>query len=233
MKRFINSLMFIFCVLFAQAQVLEVVEEMPQFPGGMRACMQFLARNVKYPASAQEAGKQGKVLVSFVVNTDGTIVDTQVVKSISPDLDKEALRVIGLMPKWQPGKQKGKPVRVKYTMPINFQLSNDGVKNVQSYRNPEVPGGMPTINAFLESMIKYPEKAKASGKHGTVIVAFVVEEDGSISNIELLNRVDSQLDKEAMRVVRLMPKWNPAIFEGKPVRSKTSIPVKFSLPSSE
>ena len=158
MKRFINLLMFMLCALFAQAQVLEVAEEMPQFPGGMRACMQFLARNVKYPASAQEAKEQGKVLVSFVVNTDGTIVDTQVIKSVSPDLDKEALRVIGSMPKWQPGKQKGEPVRVRYTMPINFRLSNDDVKNVQSYRNPEVPGGDANYQCFLA------EYDKISGK---------------------------------------------------------------------
>jgi TonB family protein len=233
MKKFISSLMLILCVLFAQAQVVEVAEEMPQFPGGMRACMEFLGRNIKYPAAAQEAGIQGKVIVTFVVNTDGTIVDAQVIKSVSPDLDKEALRVIGLMPKWQPGKQKGKPVRVKYTMPMNFRLSDDDLKKVQPYRQAEVPGGMPTINAFLESTIKYPEKAKAAGKQGTVIVAFVVEEDGSISDIELLSRVDAQLDKEAMRVIGLMPKWTPAMFEGKPVRSKTSLPVKFSLPSSK
>lgn len=102
--------------------IFEVVEQMPDFPGGMAALMQFLGKNIKYPTIAQENGTQGRVIVQFVVNRDGSIVDPRVVKSVDPYLDKEALRVIGTMPKWKPGMQRGKPVRVKYTVPVMFRL---------------------------------------------------------------------------------------------------------------
>lgn len=102
--------------------IFEVVEQMPDFPGGMPALMQFLSKNIKYPTIAQENGTQGRVIVQFVVNKDGSIVDPRVVKSVDPYLDKEALRVIGTMPKWKPGMQRGKPVRVKYTVPVMFRL---------------------------------------------------------------------------------------------------------------
>ncbi len=102
--------------------IFEVVETMPEFPGGQAALMQYLAKNIKYPTIAQENGTQGRVIVQFVVNRDGSIVDAKVVRSVDPYLDKEALRVVGTMPKWKPGMQRGKPVRVKYTLPVMFRL---------------------------------------------------------------------------------------------------------------
>ena len=105
-----------------EQQIFQVVEEMPEFPGGMGECLKFLAKNIKYPTIAQENGVQGRVIVQFVVNQDGSIVDPVVVRSVDPYLDKEALRVIKMMPKWKPGKQRGKAVRVKYTVPVTFKL---------------------------------------------------------------------------------------------------------------
>lgn len=103
--------------------IFEVVEQMPEFPnGGMAGLMQFLSKNIKYPTIAQENGTQGRVTVQFVVNKDGSIVDAKVLRGVDPYLDKEALRVIGTMPKWKPGMQRGKPVRVKYTVPVMFRL---------------------------------------------------------------------------------------------------------------
>ena len=101
---------------------VEVEEEEPEFPGGMAECLKFLGKNIKYPTISQENGVQGKVIVQFVVNKDGSIVDPVVVRSVDPYLDKEALRVIKTMPKWKPGKQRGKAVRVKYTVPVTFKL---------------------------------------------------------------------------------------------------------------
>ena len=100
-----------------------VVEDMPEFPGGQAALLDYLRKNIKYPRLSQENGVQGRVLVQFVVNKDGSIVDPEVVKSVDPLLDKEALRVISTMPKWKPGSQRGKPVRVRYTVPVNFRLN--------------------------------------------------------------------------------------------------------------
>jgi len=103
--------------------VFVVVEKMPEFPGGQQALFKYLSENVKYPVIAQENGIQGRVICQFVVNKDGAIVDVEVVRSGGdPSLDKEAIRVIKSMPKWKPGQQRGKPVRVKYTVPVNFKL---------------------------------------------------------------------------------------------------------------
>ena len=108
-------------------QVFQVVEEMPEFPGGIGECLKFLGKNIKYPVEAQQAGAQGKVIVQFVVEKDGSIANPKVVRSIDPNLDGEAIRVISIMPKWKPGMQKGQPVRVKYTVPVTFRL--DGKDN--------------------------------------------------------------------------------------------------------
>ncbi len=105
-----------------EEEIFDVVEEMPEFPGGMAALMQYLGKNIKYPTIAQETGIQGRVIVQFVVNRDGSIVDAKVVRSVDPYLDKEAIRVISSMPKWKPGKQRNKAVRVKYTLPVMFRL---------------------------------------------------------------------------------------------------------------
>lgn len=103
--------------------IFMVVESMPEFPGGQQALFKYLAENVKYPVIAQENGIQGRVICQFVVNKDGSIVDVVAVRSSGEaSLDKEAIRVIKSMPKWKPGKQRGKPVRVKYTVPVNFRL---------------------------------------------------------------------------------------------------------------
>ena len=109
-------------VVEEEPTIFEVVENMPDFPGGQAALMQYLAKNIKYPTIAQENGTQGRVIVQFVVNKDGSIVDAKVVRSVDPYLDKEALRVINTMPKWKPGMQRGKPVRVKFTVPVMFRL---------------------------------------------------------------------------------------------------------------
>ena len=108
--------------LIADEQVFFVVEDMPEFPGGEMALRKHIANAVKYPEIAQEKGIQGKVYVTFVVSKDGTIADCKIARGVDPSLDKEALRVVNELPKWQPGKQKGEFVNVSYTIPINFQL---------------------------------------------------------------------------------------------------------------
>ena len=100
----------------------DFVEQIPEFPGGRVEMMKFLQNTVKYPKEAQDKGIQGKVLVQFVVKSDGTVADAKVVNSINPLLDNEALRVVKAMPKWKPGMQSGKAVNVKYNIPISFRL---------------------------------------------------------------------------------------------------------------
>ena len=108
--------------------IFQVVEEMPQFLGGLGEAMKFLAKNIKYPVEAQQAKIEGRVIVRFVVGRDGSVSNVEVVRGVSPELDAEAVRVVSLMPKWIPGKQRGKAVAVKYTMPIMFRLQTPAPK---------------------------------------------------------------------------------------------------------
>lgn len=105
-----------------EGEVFQVVEQMPEFPGGMDKLMEYLSKNIKYPSIALENNIQGRVIVEFVVNKDGSIVEPKVMRSVDTSLDNEAMRVIKSMPKWNPGKQRGKAVRVRYTVPVLFRL---------------------------------------------------------------------------------------------------------------
>lgn len=103
-------------------KVFEKVEDMPEFPGGEKAMMDFVAKNVQYPKEAMEKEISGRVLVGFIVEKDGSISETEIVKGIGGGCDEEAVRVVKAMPKWKPGKQKGKPVRVHFMLPLTFKL---------------------------------------------------------------------------------------------------------------
>lgn len=103
-------------------EVFTVVEAMPKFPGGQAGLFQYLARSIKYPVIAQKSKEQGRVIIQMVIGKDGSLSNIKVLRSVSPSLDAEAVRVVGNMPKWEPGMQKGQPVSVKYTIPIVFRL---------------------------------------------------------------------------------------------------------------
>ena len=105
-----------------ETKVFDVVEVMPTFPGGQQALFEWLSKNIKYPVVAEENGVQGRVIVTFVVERNGSITDVQVAKSVDPSLDKEAVRVVKATPHWIPGKQNGSAVRVKFTVPVTFRL---------------------------------------------------------------------------------------------------------------
>lgn len=105
-----------------EGEIFEVVEYMPEFPGGMQACLQYLAKGIKYPVVAQDAGEQGRVIVQMIVTKEGKIANVKVVKGVSEALNNEAMRVVSGMPQWKPGKEKGVAVNVKYTLPVMFKL---------------------------------------------------------------------------------------------------------------
>ena len=105
--------------------VYDVTETMPQFPGGQGVLMKYLAANIKYPASAVKAKKQGRVIVTFIIQKDGSVAKARIARSVDPELDAEALRIVKAMPNWTPGTQDGKPVNVKYIIPVNFSLQKD------------------------------------------------------------------------------------------------------------
>ena len=179
--------------------IFQVVEEMPSFPGGMRECMMFLGRNIKYPVLAQKAKIEGRVIVQFVVDKDGSISDTKVVRSVSPELDAEALRVVGLMPKWNPGKQRGKAVAVKYTMPIMFSIHKDEPKGEVTHAislkaDAEVP--METINdvkqLLREGGVRYLnyEVRKDNDKQGSTVKLSNEGSEDSVKPLIVLDGVE-------------------------------------------
>ena len=229
----------------AEGEVFQVVEEMPEFPGGMAECMKYLAANVNYPTEAIEKGIQGRVIVQMVVTKEGDIADTKIARGIDPLLDAEALRVVSGMPKWKPGKQKGEAVNVRYTLPVMFRLGGDADKKEASTQTeakvdengihqvceemPEFPGGMRECMNWLGKNVNYPATAQEKGIQGRVIIQFVVERDGSITEPKVVRGVDPDLDKEALRVVSAMPNWKPGKHKGEVVRVKYTLPVMYRL----
>ena len=233
-------------------EVFQVVEEQPMFPGGMQELMKYLQKEMKYPKEAQDKGIQGRVIVQFVVNKDGSICEANVVKSVDPLLDAEALRVVNAMPHWTPGKQRGELVRVRFTIPVAFHLAEatapkaselkqaptakttgstvDGEEVFLVVENlPEYPGGMQELMKYLQKEMKYPKEAQDKGIQGRVIVQFIVKKDGSIIEPEVVKPVDPLLDAEAVRVVNAMPKWNPGKQRGQAVNVRFTLPVTFRL----
>ena len=131
-KMILLSMMAVFCFMTASAQktvisqndqkVYDVVEQLPEYPGGMMAMMEYLQTNMTYPKDAEKQKVEGRVLVVFIVETDGSVSDVKVARNVFPSLDEEAVRVVKSMPKWTPGMDKGKVVRTKFTLPIMFRL---------------------------------------------------------------------------------------------------------------
>ena len=265
--------------------IFEVQKTEPQFPGGVENLTAWLTKNIKYPSICRELDVQGFVYASFVVQKDGTVDYNKIIMSPDRAMSKEVERVLKIMPFWKPGTQNGEPVRVKYTVPIVFQLEGQpevqipsdsdimkierelnpipmiriyakkekrellycpyslvrdsvkpAVEEIDEARifevneqNPAFPGGDEAYLAFLAKNIKYPETSRNNGAQGTVYAAFIVEKDGSITDIEILESPDSAISKEVERVLKLMPRWKPGMQGGKPVRVKYSVPVRFQI----
>ncbi len=221
-----------------------VVEQMPEYPGGMKEFLHYLGKNVQYPAEAHKKGIQGRVIVQFLVKKDGSTSDFNVIRSVHPLLDAEALRVLKAMPKWKPGTQRGEAVNVRYTIPVSFSLQAKSSKAlpksaeaIDKHRDdftvvdqmPEYPGGMKELMNFLGKNIQYPAEAHKKGIQGRVIVQFLVKKDGSTSDFNVIRSIHPLLDAEALRVLKAMPKWKPGVHEGQAVNVRYTIPVSFSL----
>lgn len=222
-------------------EVFLFAEQMPGFPNGERELFKFLTENIQVPTEIQQRGINGRVVSQFVVNSDGSISDIKIIRSLDPLLDVEVVRVIESMPKWIPGKRNGEAVNVQYTLPVRFQIEAQEIVEVQEIvqnndtvftfveRMPEFPGGQQAMNLFLHEHIRYPIAAFNDGAQGRVAIRFVVNADGSISNIEVVRSVHPNLDAEAMRTVKLMPNWIPGKRNGEAVRVQFTMPITFRL----
>ena len=215
--------------------VLSICEVMPEFPGGMEKFMEFLSGNITYPETAKDKNISGRVFIQFVIEKDGSVSNVKVMKGIGGGCDEEAVRVVKSMPKWKPGMQDGKPVRVNYTLPILFKLDEADQSKVYDAPEtmPEYVGGTEAMIKYMQDNLTVPEKyqdmtAKAEYR---VLVKFVVAEDGSVTDVEVPKPEPSKkdLNDEAVRVVKGMPKWKPGTVNGKPVKVKYMLPVVFKL----
>ncbi len=218
--------------------IYSVVDEMPQFPGGDSAMVAYLTHNLHYPQTEKEKGIQGKVFVGFVVEKDGIISNVEVKKGIGEECDAEAVRVIREMPTWSPGKQNSECVRVSLVLPINFKIIEqpqaptiDTLNWVIIEKMPTFPGGEEALMDFIGTNIRYPKYAQDHGISGRVFIKFVVMPDGSVSNVEVLKGIGGGCDEEAVRVVKMMPKWIPGEKDGKKVMVMYTLPISFRLTS--
>ncbi|WP_374950771.1 TonB family protein [Mucilaginibacter sp.] len=239
-----------------QKQVFTAVEHAPTFVGGDKALGEFLAKNIHYPKEAREKNIQGRVIATFVVEPNGALTNVQVLRGIGYGADEETIRVLKMSPKWKPGVQNRRKVRVQYSIPVKFSLSTDDVavikpqgKNpppppapavVQSSgkkntvlsafeQSPQFPGGDHEFVMYLAKNIRYPKKARENNTQGRVIVSFIVETDGSLTNLKVVRGVGDGTDEEAVRVLKASPKWIAGTQNGQKVRVNYVVPINFAL----
>jgi TonB family protein len=235
------------------------LETQPTFPGGMEKFYAYLKENVLYPAEAKANKLEGKVFLSFIVEKDGSLMDIQVQRGLGGGTDEEAVRVLKACPRWTPGTQNGNVVRVKYNIPISFNLKTSKSENgaapdkstskaphvydfaasptqedkihdfVSLDKQPTFPGGMEQFYRFLARTVKYPKEAQDNNIQGKVFLNFIVEKDGKLTNIKIDRKLGGGTDEEAIRVMKLSPNWIPGILDKKPVRVKYNIPILFTL----
>ncbi len=226
-------------VLEGTDEVFVVVEDQPEFPGGTPALMAFLGENVRYPKEAHEKGIQGRVIANFVIMKDGSISDVNIMRGVDSLLDAEAVRVLESMPMWKPGKQRGQPVNVRFTLPIVFRLKENTKpieQNAQPSQTtsdrmqaPKFPGGESAYLDFLTKNAKYPVIAQENGIEGLVSALFSINSQGETTFVRMERSVDPSLDKEVRRIIGLMPKWAPAKYNGEATSTTTGISFFFRL----
>ncbi|MGQ1909771.1 TonB family protein [Marinifilum sp. RC60d5] len=228
------------------------VDEMPIFPGGQLELQKFIARTVKYPEEAQKKGETGRVFVTFIVNKLGVVDSARIVRGVSPSIDAEALRVVKAMPKWKPGKMKGEPVNVVYTVPINFELQKDqGIiiidklesdslsNNIEKKQKkgeetvfviveemPEYPGGHKKLKKFIEKKVKALDSKYLTGTR--CFVSFVVNKKGEVVKAKVTRGTrNKEIDAIALRIVNSLPIWKPGKQSGQKVSVSYTVPIYF------
>jgi TonB family protein len=210
-----------------------LVDQMPEFPGGVQQMYDFIGEFFVFPDEALSNGVEGTIYLNFIVEKDGSLSGIEVLRGIGKGCDEEAVRVLETMPAWTPGMHKNQIVRVAYRMPLFLEIEASKNTDDEIYtiveQLPEFPGGPNAMLKYIASQIKYPQKARDNRIQGRVFVHFIIETDGSISNITVRRGIGHGCDEEAMRIVESMPRWNPGIQNDKPVRVSFNLPIRFSL----
>ena len=227
-----------------------ISEVMPAFPvgdalpeqeyGDLQAFRAWVQQRVKYPAEAFEKGIGGRVVLTFVIEKDGSVSTVRQLQSPDESLWQEARRVIASSPRWKPGEQRGEKVRVKYTLPVDFQITKS--ETASEAENPDeepflrvetmpqfAGGGLDKFREWVQMHVRYPAEALEKNAYGMVVISFVVEKDGSVSTLRTLQSPDKSLADEVSRVIRSAPKWTPGAQRGQAVRVRFTLPVSFAV----
>ena len=246
MKRLLSIIVVLFAGIavttaIEQDKVYRSVAQMPRFPGGEAALMKYIDSHLQEPQIEEKI--VGNVILQFVVESDGNIGEAKVVRSLHPDYDKEALRVVKSLPKFTPGRQNGQAVAVWYTLPVIFKQRGDydrgygyiqspsfgGHRDTTIYRSvehmPQFPGGEAALMKYINSHLQKPSTQERID--GSVIVQFVVQSDGSIGEVKVVRSLHPDYDKEAVRVVKSLPKFSPGRQNGQVVAVWYTVPVNF------
>lgn len=220
-------------------------EQMPQFPGGDEALLKFIKDNLRYPQASFEAGTEGRVTIRFVITKEGAVTDVVVIRSLDSLCDQEAMRVVKMMPTWIPGRQLGKMVPVYYTLPVVYKLERGSIEEKTKLDSailagrpvysvevmPHFPGGEKAMLKFIEKNLRYPEVDAKNGRQGLTFIRFIVTQTGEITDVKILRSLSPGCDAEAVRVVKMMPKWKPGTHKGKPANVYYTLPFAFKLQS--
>ena len=208
------------------------MNQIPIFEAGQNKLENFINYYMIYPQKAFNDSIGGTVVVGFIIDKKGAMKDIMINKSVTPLLDSEAIRVIGLMsqvlPKWKPGKHEGKNTSMNDSLEVNFDINAYELTHKVRHSDRQPSPGF-DMNKFIADNLIYPRNAQENNIQGTVLIKFVVGEDGSLSDFKVVKPASPELDVEALRLIKKMPKWNPAIQDRKPVKVSFTTPVRFSL----
>lgn len=223
------------------------VDVEPVYPGGIQALMQDVANNLKYPEEAIKNKTEGRVLVQFVVEKDGSIGLIKVAQSLSPECDQAAIEAVKKLKSFTPGLVEEKPVRVWYTLPINYKYTGTAEQPEKDYElvkvwdpdrevfrdpysMPFYPGGDKALLQDLAENLVYPAEAVKEGVQGRTILQFVIKTDGSIDDIKVVQSLSPECDQAAIEAVKKLKRFKPGLKDAKPVNVKYTLPVSFKLP---
>ena len=188
--------------LYPDSRIYMDLDTMPVFPGGSVEFISYIESELVYPENARSANINGVVNVDFVIEKDGNVSNVTINNSLGYGCDEAAAKVILRSPKWKPGYYLGKPTRTLISIPVTFKSSYKIVENM-----PEFPGGRKELVKYIKQNLIYPEEAKEKKVEGQVIVNFVVESNGTLSNIKVVSSLGSGCDEEAIRLINNMPAW--------------------------
>lgn len=245
-NRYVAVCIFFLCLNFINGQQLinvrdsiynlATVDKKPEYPGGIQAFTQFISGNIELPKSPEYKG--GRVITSFVVNYDGSLDNIITLKDPGFGTGEEIKRLLGIAEKWIPGERNGEKVKVNYVLPITLPkfepevyLETTDTVGVFSIKDievkPDFPGGMEEFYRFIGRNFRTPKEDNAKGK---IFITFTIDIDGSVTNVRVLRDIGFGTREEAIRVLKLCPKWNPGIKNGEPVKVIYSLPINIGGP---